>query len=95
MSGVDRLKKSLRLAGTTASLTSGLPRRDTCTYPPESAVWSLESVMLVVGVALVSAKTRFFMRLVVDQTPMTGLALASLPAARAAFGSSSATVLTL
>jgi hypothetical protein len=60
-----------------------------------SVVSSVLSVADVVGPSLVSAKTRVFCRLVVDQTPMTGLAVASPFATSSSLGSSSAMVFTL
>ncbi len=77
--GGRALNASFRFAGTTTSLTSGLPSRDTWTKSPEAA--EVPSAALVVIEA----------RSVVDQTPMTG----SSPATSSEIGTCSATAFTL
>ena len=81
LSGGIALKASFRPAGTTTSLTSGLPSRDTWTQSPVPlAVWPV-------------IRTRG--RSVVVQTPMTGLRFASPFSATSLNGTCSAIVFTL
>ncbi len=79
------LKRSFCPMGITTSLTSGLPRRETWTYAPDSFLTppSLPSRTVTLG-ASVSL-----------HTPMTGLRTGSPLSATAVFGTESTTVLTL
>src|SRR5215831_15759623 len=81
LSGGRALKASFRLAGTTTSLTSGLPRRETWTQS-------------VVDVAVLPVM-RTLGRSAVDQMPMTGLRVALPFSATSLNGTWTAIVFTL
>ena len=81
LTGVSPLKASFRPAGSTTSLTSGLPSRDTCTGSPTA-----------VAVPGASCKVR---RSVSLQTPITGFACGSPFAVTSESGTCSTHVLTL
>src|SRR4051812_18688058 len=80
--GAIALNASLYLTGTTTSLTSGLPSRETWTHWPFDA--SAPAVRVVVA-----------RRSVVLHTPMTGFLPGVWRSARYLFGTCSAIVLTL
>ncbi len=84
--GVDAFHLSLSLRGMTTSLTSGFPRRETCTSSPDD---------FIPPGPLSPLRTWTCWRSVSLQMPITGLRFASPFSARALIGSSSAMLCTL
>ena len=80
-SGVSELNRSLSPAGTTTSLTSGLPSRETCTCLPKG--------FSTPGCSSIDRRS------VSLHTPMTGLCTGSSPSTTSDFGTCNAMVFTL